>query len=481
MLLDKYHVHFEHFTDAETECIMHHADPHPKQQLRIQAFRELTETNELTDADGLWLKSVTVKMKPLEFAKPGKKPRVIGDYGVNASLLGFRVTNFLKQAMSDEVIEINGGHMAFCKSPDPHQLRMHFQKLFNPPGRFYFVYFSDDSCLALRNPCTGKVDWFNLDISSCDASHGPRMFWAFLKLFPKGAARDAAKRLVRQCCLPIKVYSCDDPKVFVRLRASRPMLYSGSTITTAINNLACLLIMLAISQIEYTGLLNANGEAIQLVEAAASVGYIVTGCEPLSCFEDVQFLKNSPVWDLTVDDWMPMLNFGVLVRASGTCHGDLPGSGPLTQRFKVFQSQLVQGCYPYLDFHLVNLMKSTAGNTSVATPLLMLDDGEPVPFDRNNRVLRDIVERQLAYKVDFEAAPLRVRVDPLSFCRRYRLTGPEYVELLDLFGSASVGDFVNTSGLTKILAKDYGLACVEQTSYQYINLSYSSPSSEPLA
>jgi len=230
--------------------------------LRIQAFEELTETSEVVGDYDLWVKSVLVKMKPIEFGKFNKYSRCIGDFGVKASLLGFRNTDFLKRAMSMENVEINGGVMAFCKSPDPVELKKHFDLLHDPPGRFYFLYFSDDSCLAIRNPVTGRVDWYNLDISSCDASHGPGMFGAYSKLYPDGHPRHDAQRLVSQCELPVRINSVSDPTNVLRLKANRPILYSGSTITTGINNLACLLIMLSISERPYDGALDANGAFI---------------------------------------------------------------------------------------------------------------------------------------------------------------------------------------------------------------------------
>jgi len=77
----------------EEELRLHAGDPHIKRALRIQARTELEGTMQV--ADRLWLKSVLVKIKREEIAKPGKYPRTIGDLGVAASLQGFIITLLL--------------------------------------------------------------------------------------------------------------------------------------------------------------------------------------------------------------------------------------------------------------------------------------------------------------------------------------------------------------------------------------------------
>lgn len=437
--------YFDSYSGAYQEALDHHADPHPKRDLRIQGMTNLLDQNIAGDHTSRWVNRLEVKIKPEEWAKDDKYGRVVGDFGVEASLLGFRLTDILKVAQNLEPVYVNGGEIHFCKTPAASALSLHFAHLLDPPGRFYFVYFSDDSCLAIRRP-DGRVDRYNLDISTCDASHGPHMFRAYVKLFPKGLAREDALRLVRQCELPIRIHSMVDRRRFVDLRCKRPLLYSGSTITTSLNDLACTLIAYSISCIEYTGALDANGVSQEIVNAAANVGYVLTGCEPLAEFEDVQFLKNSPVLG---DDgkWHPMLNFGVLLRASGVCRGDLPGRGDLRARAEAFQRGLLQGCYPRTDFEVVDAMKQAVGSGPVC------ESPE--------------ITTLLAYKVGDQDLD-RYRVDPESFCRRYRLTSLEYTELLCDFATSGYGFAYNGSSVDKILFKDYGLHTVEHSDTEYL-------------
>lgn len=451
-----YAPYFEEYKGAEIEALEHHADPHEKKELRIKAMIELQEEGIYVDTESLWLRKVWWKLKKNEWAKPGKKPRTIGDLGVAASLLGFRITNFLKTAQAAEVVEHNGGHFAFCKSPDPFELEKHFLNLYDPPGRFYFLYFSDDSCLAIRRP-DGSVDRYNLDISSCDASHGNSIFDSLLKICPRGHVRDDMRRLVRQCAAPLKVYCDFDKDLQVHLKPKRPMLYSGSTITTGINNLANLLIGLAISELNYTGAVDAQGVSQEIVSAAARAGYILSGCSPLLHFEDVQFLKNSPVKD-TNGHWKPLINFGVFLRASGTCNGDLPGRGPMRPRAEAFQRGLLSCTFPYTNSEVIDSLRATAGSGPI------------------------VVDRQLVdnfrYKVVANPAYAPYTVDTTSFCLRYRLCASEYSDLLNDFSIMNFGQHYHGDCVSKILEVDYGLKTTEHDGTNYLATSYATPFSE---
>lgn len=454
-----YSSYFESYQNAETEAMEHYDDPHIKRALRIQAYKKLHDTNQLVDQSALWQKTVEAKFKPEEYAKNSKYGRVIGDYGVEASLLGFRLTDFLKTAMSSEDVELHGGVMRFCKSPDPVALKKHFENLLDPVGDYFFLFFSDDSCLSIRDKRTGEVHRYNLDISSCDRSHGPSIFRLFVELFPIGAPRDDALRLVAQCMLPVLIRSYGVDQAFVILRCCRPFLYSGSTITTGINNLACMLICMSITEEPYQHRLDADGNNLFIIEAAARVGYILSGCKPLGAFEEVQFLKNSPVLDIK-GQWQPMLNFGVLLRASGTCRGDLPGRGDFRERARSFQAGLLQGCYPKTEFEVLTVMRAATKN---ATP-----------------VIPDEVKQLLAYKTCDSVGSSTFRVDPESFCRRYKLTQQEYFELLHDFAPCGFGYSYHGASVSKILSVDYDLATVELNPAPFLCISYNSASTEAL-
>lgn len=442
-LRKKYLPHFEGYLGSEEECREHHADPHIKRELRIQGFRELDEDGRLTSRRDLWCKSVWWKMKKAEYAKPGKKPRGICDLGVEASLRGAWITNYLKCAQAAEDLELLGGTFSFCKSPDPFELEKHFNSLINPKGKFYFVYFSDDSCLSVRQ-LDGTMRYYNLDISSCDASHGSSLFKALVDIMPSAEARVDMQRLVDQCSLPLRIVSVSNKKNVVFLKPREPKLMSGSTITTAINNLANLAIGIEImrSYVEAPD----GVENPSMVAAAARVGYILTGCTPLKTPHGIQFLKHSPVLDEN-GLWKPMLNLGVLIRASMTCHGDLPGKGSLLERAKAFQRGLLTGAYPYCSFEVLTNMKNAVG------------EGSEVAYDMGRKVVRN--DDYPPFKVDRE-----------EICSRYQLTPLEYAELID-FSNLACFEYLHATGVSKVLALDYGLATVSSLPFAHCLTTYS--------
>lgn len=432
-----YEPYFEEFTDYVTEARDHHADPHPKKALRVDAYKSLLDQGTIWTWD-VWIeKAVTGKLKPDEYAKPDKVGRIIGDYGTPASLLGFRITEFLKEAQCGEIIEYLGGQMEFCKTPDPYKLAEVFEKLRRPPGRYYFVYFSDDSCLSVRQD--EQIHMYNLDISSCDGSHGPRVWTAFQLLFPE-RVRFCAALLVKQCTYPIRIHSNGDPRNFVELTPKQPTLYSGSTITTAINNLASCIFMSAIAELSVF-----TEDAICF--AAATAGYVLT-VQKCDTFHDLQFLKHSPVFDRE-GKVVPLLNIGVLARLSGVCHGDLPGSGDLRERAACFQGALLSGAYPRAHFTLIDTMRSN--------------------FPLIRRYVE--VDRMFEHKVvDNDYPPFYV--DDSEVYRRYRLDQYEISEINHLFGQLDYGQTLSTIGLDKILSVDYQLGCQSELRNEVVTPEY---------
>lgn len=410
------------------ECEDHHADPHQKKELRIAARQDLMALNLYFDKTWMLPRRLTeYKLKTMEVAKPGKIPRLIGDLGVHASLQGFRLTSFMKKAMANNIIHINGGTIQFCPTPDPFCLQEVFEKLINPPGRFYFVLFSDDSCLAYR--LGDKILRFNIDISSCDASHTEFLFGMLRSLFPVNLQSEV-DQLIAQCRAPITIHDRNNKKRKVTLKPKTPRLYSGSTLTTTINNVANITIAHSISTCEITC-------ANDIIKAAARTGYIVT-CEDCDDWHKLQFLKHSPV-RCSQGVIRPLLNIGVLLRLSGRCKGDLPGSKntPLEARARAFQASLLHGAYPKASFTLIDRLKAKAGSP---TPL----------YDR-------FVAPELSYKVvDREEYPA-FHVPSEEVWARYELTELEVAELEDGFGSCSYGDHYQASGPNKVLNCDYGL------------------------
>lgn len=393
----------------------HASDPHPKRALREQCLKELEETGDI-HLD-LWLKSILYKMKPFEYAKPGKYGRGIGDLGVAASLQGFMVTEYLKQAQAAFPIYYKGGVIMFVKSPDEEKMIEVFSSLITPSFKFVYVYHSDDACYSVITP--QGIKRYNMDISSCDSSHGPAVFQALISVTPSVSQKQMS-RLVAQCCLPLRVVSIANPQHVVLMKAEDPVLCSGATITTAINNLANISIAVAI----------ADNPNLHPVDAARLAGYNITLQECVKP-QDLQFLKCSPTLT-TTGRWMPVLNPGVFLRASGACKGDLPGRGPWEKRAALFQGSLLQG---YMS--------------KMSNPWL---EHQRKRFPVNgNKLAHEAFEYKLVNEKSFT-------VTNRELFARYDLDDVEYEDVM-AFLDCGTGDQIGNAGLAKILNKDYGVTC----------------------
>lgn len=349
-LRKKYRVHLDSYRGSEEEALQGHDAKHPKRALRIRAWEQLNHKGWRFLKRHPWARTPWLKFKRNEYAKPNKYGRTIVDLGVEASLRGFALAERIKCAMAAEPIEYLGGSIHFCKKPDPIELQKHFNNLINPPGRYYFVYFSDDSCFSLR--VGGEVKLFNIDISSCDASHTRALFTSITNVLTGEAAEDF-KVLVQQCQLPLKIISSRNSKWKIKIRPTGPKLYSGSVITTLVNNFANILIAFSLAEMVYLG-----PRSIEL--AAEKCGYVVTGTEPLVDFTHLQFLKHSPCVDV-FGAVVPILNPAVILRASGVCEGDLPGRGPTEARARSFQRGLIHGAYPRLCTPFIDALNTAVG------------------------------------------------------------------------------------------------------------------------
>ena len=423
----------EQLSDEHTELFEHYADPHPKKMLRIAGCKDLLATGAAARSGGDWMIKPFVEgnMKP-ERAKSGKLPRMVINLGVTSSLLGFMVTAILKEAMAAEPIEYLGGIIVFVMAPKPVIMDKYFNLLITCPWRYIYIFFSDDGCLASRIADPTVVRWYNIDIASCDSSHRPALF-ALLKRLPTRHAH-IFQRLVNQCRRPIRVYDSNtrSRKTFIELTPTGPFMYSGSTLTTIMANLASMFIAMSI----------AEGDGTDLAADAHRVGYHITGVDtPLTHPEELQFLKHSPI---IADDgeYHSMLNLGVLLRTSGMCNGDLPGRGGRRARAVDFQASLIQGAFPGVHCQLLDAMRYAS---------------------RTERTLYD-TSKEFAGKV--HERPDHIRFSDASISKRYSITPHEYDVLCD-FAQAGVGYTIACDASLKILNLDYGLGHQDDSPLDY--------------
>lgn len=310
--------------DTATEINFFARMKHAKQKIRIAAIQELIDHAQ-NDCFGLMTRRIAGKLKLFERAKPGKYPRLIGDYSTPGSLLGGFLCEILKSCYGHYSIN-SGGYFEFIKTSDPVKLDEMGRKL-RSGTEDLFYYHSDDSLMRLG----GK--FFEMDISSCDTSNTPGVFNNLTRLFSDFPQfHDIIARTVRQCQNRVTVKHPFDKKAKIHLSPVRPVEYSGTTLTTSLNNLASLSIMMSIHK-------RRASTAAQITAAAIAVGYVVT-VEERKTLEQCQFLKHS-WWTNSSGEVRSFLNLGPILRSFGTCRRDLPGRGDLQRRARAWNAAAV--------------------------------------------------------------------------------------------------------------------------------------------
>jgi len=491
--------------------------PHAKKQMRQECYKQLTGVSnqfggvyegKQSDRDllescgdergrnltvtskGWYSNKNMAKMKSDEISKVGKKQRIVVDLKVAASLEGSALTEKIKKAMAANEFVYRGITIEFIPYPRAESLESVFTKLQDPPGKGYMAYFSDDSCISLRD-ASGAVHTYNVDISQCDGSHHST-FDALRQIVPDDMS-EQIEALLDQLIKPKlaiepgkvdgkKQLNGDGKPIQVLFRLQRLSLLSGSTLTTVINNIANIMIAMSIAD-QYTEIrhqLNSDYETsadriTEIIETASqNCGYIVTA-ERCYDYSDIQFLKHSPMYD-TNGRLTAVPNFGILLRSIGVCRGDPPGKKCVTtqQRAGVFNHSLIHSIYPRVSADILTEMKRSAAldQTGLSDSLY-----RSTLFLATNQI-----NKNLAYKIDPETDHPETYLSPVStkdrptryftseaFFRRYTLGNPNRSHLtpneVETFtqglGKARCGESWGCAVTERILKTDYGLGLLE--------------------
>lgn len=415
------------------DAIICAAEPHPKQKIRAAAILELDRKGKLY---GRWSSSVLWKMKLDEYAKPGKYPRVIVDLGVAASLEGAKWIEKAKCGICDKIVECDGWYFVFCGSPDPDNVMRYLDIIWNNRmnARGYTLAFSDDAVIGTYVNGVWKV--YNLDISTCDASHTPALFNLMCKLL--SIPEDLKDDLWAQITADIRVGVKDGDPAF--LRCHDFYLQSGSIITTLINTIAQMVITVALAT--SVALLHSD----DIINCVKGCGYDIT-LEECIIEEDMQFLKMSPCRDI-FGNFHACLNLGVILRASGTCRGDIPRSHRKIRDIRIdaacFQHKLMCGMLTRIDNADLNKLS-------------------PYPLLRGETSL--VFAQKVVDSLRYMTVGPVIRYSD-DIYTRYRLTAGEVSEIKLMLSSQNFGTVMYSSGVNKILLKDYGLSCPIPANYQ---------------
>jgi hypothetical protein len=401
--------------------------PHVKRILRQSARRDIILYGRKSLKGRV--KKVDYKCKTGELLPLNKYPRAIGDLTCpGSSALGYYM-DWVKECF-EIPYRVNGCTASFVKTPDHHKLREVFENLINPVG-LYFVFFSDDSCFSYR--CSDGVLTANLDISACDGSNFDPVF-EVLKEAMSVDSRYATDILdaFKQCntkCVISSPQKINGKSQKVTLTPIGHVLYSGSVLTTSINNMANTLIFLNIvrqfnPQMSYT---KAQMRDI-IVTAAFRAGYILKIDECVH-HSNIQFLKHSPA--VINGEVYPYLNIGTLLRGFGTYCGELPGRKKLGmyKRARLFNSDVVKSW-----IH--------AGNTSI------------LRIFQRHYIVSGTLNTHIDMKSINKISDIEIPDEELLL--RYGITTVELDELKELIIGADVGYRISCAAVDKIMLKDYG-------------------------
>lgn len=415
--------------------------PHVKQQLRQDVdFKHKRYMDSHKDLN----KPVQAKLKAGEIHTMDGKSRLIGDLGVNNTQITAAHVDYYKRAMEYPYI-VGGYESRFIAHPSHDLLSSTFNWLRDVPiGHCHFAYFSDDCSFSLG--CSDGVLLANGDISQCDGSHRNQLFDIVEKIMrftPNGdhsLAYDSIGYAFSLLGKPVEIHNKHNYSEYVRYTFNQKRLYSGSTLTTIINNFANLLIFFSLhKRVPDPSQFTKAQMADEYRLAAERVGYIVK-CAICERYEDLQLLKHSPCLG---DDgvYHPIMNLGTFMKSRGRCYRDLShvygnSKVPLIERFKRYTKDVTVGQIPWGNHSINDAFRRSAGVT--------LDSSVMDLALRENLILRSTG----GYPTPFFS------LDALSV--RYRCTINDLQELCDHIAASDIGIIINLPVCHFIYSKDYG-------------------------
>jgi len=409
--------------DATTERNLWCYKTHPKKQLRIAAKMQLIQygCNKHNR-----VKRVEYKCKSGELLPPNKYLRAIGDLTTPGSTaLGYYM-DWVKECFEKEYT-VGNSQCVFVKTPDHDKLQNVFNKLMYQQGLF-FCFFSDDSCLSVE--CSDGRLMANLDISACDGSNFSPVFEILKDVMTVDSRYvQDIKDGFKQCMKPCVVHS-EDWSEKVILTPTEHVLYSGSVLTTSINNMANTLIFLHLIRLLNGRTLLKEQVKRLIVQASSESGFILK-VDECADYSDLQFLKHSPA--LVNGVVIPYLNIGTMLRGFGTCVGELPGKSKLglNLRARIFNSDVVKS-YKHVGEHAVH----DAFNVHIIKKSFGLIIDPSATWRSTNH---------------FET-----RIPTSELCKRYKFKDVEMEELCHIIGSAMIGQRISSKLIDCIMNKDYG-------------------------
>lgn len=261
--------------------------PHPKRLYYQSCFKNYYD--DISDNSFTW----ELKIKK-ELGKYKKAARLYGSAGPNALYnkigpeimkCGFK-TIFRVEEHYTVPFKFSIYFSASQEAGESDDMYRRLQEL--EEGEVVCIYFSDDGFICHR--IDGVTHLYETDISGCDASQTLPIFVICYKWLAQLIGRSTALQLVRQCSYVAKIRNPSNPAEFLNIQPETFFEYSGSVLTTVLNNIASILIFLHLA-----ALLNATGgDAFsELISTAGkNAGYKLT-VEEHQSWNAITFLKRA--------------------------------------------------------------------------------------------------------------------------------------------------------------------------------------------
>jgi len=336
-------------------------EPHPKKLLRQRMV-----SGTIINGAGCLVNLASVNVKDEIAKNGGKMPRAFVSYGSGVLCAPGLPTTFKER--------VNGWHyftigsiellVIIYAQPKTSELIKLFDALIRARSMLHnhmcVAIYSDDSCYS--GIVNGVPFGYNVDISSCDSSNGPPIFFLVIAMMSK-IDHQLASLLLEQCCKPLEVKHPSDKKYNFKLRLPTAFEGSGTVLTTCLNHMASVLIAVSVAErLNATKPRTPSKVEQCVIEGAKLVGHKVTVAnievDGLLQPSRFQFLKISPMMcthKVTKEKRMlPVRNIGSIIKSFGQLTQDMQanqiGLGndvfntmTFSERFDCFFGAVVQG------------------------------------------------------------------------------------------------------------------------------------------
>lgn len=305
-------------------------EPHVK---KLERMKILDGT--IMDGTGCLVSKVSVNVKDEIAKNGGKMPRAFVSYGSGVLCAPTIPITFKERLNGWHYFDI--GDIKVCviiyAKPKSSELIALFEALVRARSltgnHLCVAIYSDDSCYS---GVVNRVPFgYNVDISSCDSSNGPPIFFLVTSLMSK-IDEVFARLLLEQCCKPMTMQHPTQKDLTYELLLPTAFEGSGTVLTTCLNHIASLLIAVSAAVEMSHGFIESSADIEKcIVTGACAVGHKVTvasievnGVLHNSKF---QFLKISPMvckHTLTGEvKLLPVRNIGSIIKGFGQLSEDM--------------------------------------------------------------------------------------------------------------------------------------------------------------